>query len=102
MNMQLSLPIVGFFIVGLLTLQGCAQTAIRQPTSSQEDAPNSIRTLGPDQRFTTLASQTVAGRVRAQRAGQAVSILALSGGGADGAFGAGALVGLTRSTSRPQ
>ncbi len=31
-----------------------------------------------------------------------MSILALSGGGADGAFGAGALVGLTRSGLRPQ
>ena len=31
-----------------------------------------------------------------------MNILALSGGGADGAFGAGALVGLTRSASRPQ
>lgn len=102
MNMQLRLPIASLFIVGLLTLQGCAQSAIREPTSFQGDAPNLIRTLGPDQRFTTLASQSVAGRVRAQRAGQAVNILALSGGGADGAFGAGALVGLTRSTSRPQ
>ena len=37
-----------------------------------------------------------------QRAGQPVNILALSGGGADGAFGAGALVGLTRSALRPQ
>ena len=98
--MQLRFPIVLLFIG--LTLQGCAHTAIHEPTSSRGDAPNSIRTLGPDQRFTTLASQSVAGRVRAQRAGQAVSILALSGGGADGAFGAGALVGLTRSTSRPQ
>ena len=85
-----------------LALQGCAQTAIREAASSQADAPNAIRTLGPDQRFTTLPSQSVAGRVRAQRAGQPVNILALSGGGADGAFGAGALVGLTRSTSRPQ
>ena len=33
---------------------------------------------------------------------QPINILALSGGGADGAFGAGALVGLTRSASRPQ
>ena len=100
--MQLKLLLASVFILGLLTLQGCAQTAIREPTSSQGDAPNSIRTLGADQRFTTLASQSVAGRVRAQRPGQPVNILALSGGGADGAFGAGALVGLTRSTSRPQ
>jgi predicted acylesterase/phospholipase RssA len=99
--MQLKLPIAILFIG--LTLQGCAQTAIRgEPTSSQVDAPNAIRTLGPDQRFSTLSSQSVARRIRAQRAGQPVNILALSGGGADGAFGAGALVGLTRSALRPQ
>jgi predicted acylesterase/phospholipase RssA len=102
MNMQSRLLVAGLFLFSMLALQGCAQTAIREPTSSQDDTPNSIRTLGPDQRFTTLASESVAGRVRAQRAGQPVNILALSGGGADGAFGAGALVGLTRSISRPQ
>jgi predicted acylesterase/phospholipase RssA len=90
------------FSVGLLALQGCAQTAIRGPTASEEDAPISIRTLGADQRFSTLSSQSVARRVHTQRAGQPVNILALSGGGADGAFGAGALVGLSRSTLRPQ
>jgi predicted acylesterase/phospholipase RssA len=99
--MQLKLPIALLFSLGL-TLQGCAQTAIREPTSSQEDAPNAIRTLGPDQHFSTLTSQSVARRVLAQRAGQPINILALSGGGADGAFGAGALVGLTRSALRPQ
>src|SRR5271168_4113717 len=86
----------------LLALQGCARIAIREPTSSQRYAPNAIRTLGPDQRFSTLSSQSVARRVRAQRPGLPVNILALSGGGADGAFGAGALVGLTRSALRPQ
>ena len=98
--MQLKFPIAILFIC--LTLQGCAHTAFREPTSSQGDAPNAIRTLGPDQRFSTLPSESVARRVRAQRAGQPVNILALSGGGADGAFGAGALVGLTRSKLRPQ
>src|SRR6202167_287824 len=98
--MQLKFPIAILFIC--LTLQGCAHTAIREPTSSQEDAPNAIRTLGTDQRFSTLPAESVARRVRAQRAGQPVNILALSGGGADGAFGAGALVGLTRSALRPQ
>jgi predicted acylesterase/phospholipase RssA len=34
--------------------------------------------------------------------GEALNILAMSAGGADGAFSAGALVGLTRSGSRPQ
>jgi predicted acylesterase/phospholipase RssA len=87
--------------VSLLALQGCARIAIREPTSSQGEAPNAIRTLGPDQRFSTVSSESVARRLRAQRAGQLINILALSGGGADGAFGAGALVGLTRSASRP-
>jgi predicted acylesterase/phospholipase RssA len=99
--MKLRLPII-LLSASLLALQGCAHTAIRKPTSSQEDAPNAIRTLGVDQRFSTLPSESVARRVRAQRAGQPVNILALSGGGADGAFGAGALVGLTRSGLRPQ
>src|SRR5580693_4271505 len=88
--------------VSLLTLQGCAGIAIPEPTSAQGEAPNAIRTLAPDQRFSTLSSQSVARRVRAQRAGQPVDILALSGGGAAGAYGAGALVGLTRSGLRPQ
>jgi predicted acylesterase/phospholipase RssA len=100
--MKLKLPTLIVFGAGLLTLLGCAHTAIRQPTSSQGEAPNSIRTLGPDQRFLTLPSQSVARQVREERAGQPVNILALSGGGADGAFGAGALVGLTRSALRPQ
>jgi predicted acylesterase/phospholipase RssA len=88
--------------VSLLVLQGCARIAIREPTSASGEAPNAIRMLGPDQRFSTVSSQSVARHLRAQRAGQPVNILALSGGGADGAFGAGALVGLTRSASRPQ
>src|ERR1700729_2911772 len=100
--MQLKLPIAILSSLCLLTLLGCAQTAIRQPTSSEGQEPNAIRTLGPDQRFLTLPAESVARRVRAQRAGQPVNILALSGGGADGAFGAGALVGLARSASRPQ
>lgn len=100
--MQLRLLIAILFSVSLLALQGCAQTAIRVPASTQEEATISIRTLGADQHFSTVSSQSVARRVRTQRAGRPVNILALSGGGADGAFGAGALVGLTRSTLRPQ
>jgi predicted acylesterase/phospholipase RssA len=87
--------------MSLITLQGCAQIAIHDPTSAPGEAPNSIRTLGPDQRFSTISSQSVALRLRGQHAGLPINILALSGGGADGAFGAGALVGLTRSASRP-
>jgi predicted acylesterase/phospholipase RssA len=90
--------------VSLLWLQGCApQLVIREAKSSaQTDAPNAIRTLGADQRFSTLSAQSVAQRLHALRADEPVNILALSGGGVDGAFGAGALVGLTRSGLRPQ
>lgn len=77
--MQMKLPIAVLFSVAVLTLQGCAQTAIREATSSQEEAPNMIRTLGSDQRFSNLPSQSVARHVRAQRPGQPVNILALSG-----------------------
>ncbi len=100
--MKSRLRITFLFSVGLFALQGCAQTAIREPISSQGETPNAIRTLGVDQHFSTLTSESVARRIRSQRAGQPINILALSGGGADGAFGAGALVGLTRSALRPQ
>ncbi len=88
--------------VSLLTLQGCAPVAIREPAADQGEAPSAIRVLGADQRFSTVSSLSVARRLLSQRAGQPVNILALSGGGADGAFGAGALVGLTQSALRPQ
>jgi hypothetical protein len=42
------------------------------------------------------------GGIRKAAMGRRVAILALSGGGSNGAFGAGALVGLTRSGARPQ
>jgi predicted acylesterase/phospholipase RssA len=98
----IALRVAILFSVSLLTLPGCASTAIRVPTAAQGKAPNSIRTLGADQQFSTVSSQSVARGLLAQRAGQPVKVLALSGGGADGAFGAGALVGLTQSALRPQ
>jgi predicted acylesterase/phospholipase RssA len=86
-----------------LLLQGCAPLVIREAKSPAiSDAPNAIRTLGADRRFSTLSAQSVAKRLHALRADEPLNILALSGGGADGAFGAGALVGLSRSGSRPQ
>jgi hypothetical protein len=88
--------------VSLFSLQGCAPTPVVDAKAVQGEAPNSIRTLGPDQRFSTVSSDSVARRLRAARTEQPVSILALSGGGADGAFGAGALVGLTHTGLRPQ
>jgi len=65
------------------------------------DSPGGIRVLGADQRFATVSVQSVARRARTLRGEESISILALSGGGADGAFGAGALVGLTNAGARP-
>ena len=60
-----------------------------------------FRTLGSDHQFSELSSVTAAGQLRAAHAGKSVTILALSGGGAGGAFGAGAVAGLTRAGTRP-
>ncbi len=86
----------------LFALQGCAGIAalgLRPQTPS--NLTTTIRTLEPDHRFSDLPATTVAERVRAKYSGEPLNILALSGGGAAGAFGAGAVAGLTRSGLRP-
>jgi predicted acylesterase/phospholipase RssA len=60
-----------------------------------------FRTLGADHRFSELSSSAAAAHLRTLRGAEPLAILALSGGGAGGAFGAGALAGLTRSGARP-
>jgi predicted acylesterase/phospholipase RssA len=94
-------------LVCVLALQGCAGFVTSESTPSPHwqppvNRPVTIRTLGSDQRFSQLSSATVAERLRTLHAGEPLNILALSGGGAFGAFGAGAMVGLTRSGSRPE
>src|SRR6267154_1769933 len=87
-------------------LQGCAPVFMTAPSPSAAnaatDSPGGIRVLDADQRFATVSVQSVARRARTLRGEESISILALSGGGADGAFGAGALVGLTNAGARPQ
>src|ERR1700692_1924079 len=87
-------------------LQGCAPVFMTAPSRSAADvatdSPGGIRVLGADQRFAAVSVQSVARRARTLRGEESISILALSGGGADGAFGAGALVGLTNAGARPQ
>jgi predicted acylesterase/phospholipase RssA len=82
-----------------LVMQGCVGFVASEPPLDQ---PMTIRTLGSDGRFSRLSSASVAERLRALRGGEPLNILALSGGGAFGAFGAGALVGLTRSGTRAE
>jgi len=91
----------------LFALPGCAGLApspARLPVDERSTAnvPTTIRTLGVDRQFAQLASAAVAERLRLQDAQEPLNILALSGGGAAGAFGAGAIAGLTRSGARPE
>ena len=91
--------------LSLCGLEGCTPIVMRKPSPSLEaaaDSPGGIRVMGADQRFADVSIHSVARRAQDLRGGEPVTILALSGGGADGAFGAGALVGLTHAGARPK
>jgi hypothetical protein len=64
--------------------------------------PASVRILSADRRSLWTGSNQILSRLRAAASDGEVDILAISSGGAGGAFGAGALVGLTRKGTRPQ
>jgi hypothetical protein len=94
------------YVACLFALMGCASLGVREmrPSVDQQlssELPLTIRTLETDHRFLQLSSTAVAERLRTLHPGEPLNILALSGGGATGAFGAGAVAGLTRSGSRP-
>jgi hypothetical protein len=69
---------------------------------SSLEYPAPIRTLTRENRYAQIPSTSVVRQLQTNRPGEPIRILALSGGGAGGAFGAGALVGLTQSGQRPE
>ena len=90
------------FCICLVSLPGCVHLASREPSEALSDAsslefPAPIRTLTPDNRYVQIPSASIAQHLQTHLPGEPIRILALSGGGAGGAFGAGALVGLTQS-----
>jgi len=95
-------------ILGVLVLTGC-QTAPRRPAppeligaATPIGFPSSVRLVTTDLRtFTALAPDFFSG-IHAAATDGTVDILALSGGGSGGAYGAGALAGMTRAHARPQ
>jgi predicted acylesterase/phospholipase RssA len=102
-----SLAILLLCVICSFSLQGCAGVAVNGPRSSADgqppvNLPLTIRTLGTNLEFSKVPSAAVAERLHAMHAGETLNILALSGGGTDGAFGAGAVAGLTRSGGRPE
>jgi len=99
------LPLAMWCVIALLA--GCASLGPQLPTSTADELESDsvafgVRTLGDNGEFELLSSVEVARRLRAALGERPLSILALSSGGASGAFGAGALAGLTRSGTRPE
>jgi predicted acylesterase/phospholipase RssA len=91
----------------LATLTACASMGPALPTATPEELTSQevrlgVRTLTADGHFEVLPSTVVARRLDSRIGAQPLSVLALSGGGATGAFAAGALAGMTRSQTRPQ
>jgi predicted acylesterase/phospholipase RssA len=76
-------------------------TATAEELTSQEPQLG-VRTVNADGRFEVLPSAVVASRLEARFADQPTSVLALSGGGATGAFAAGALAGMSRAGVRTE
>jgi predicted acylesterase/phospholipase RssA len=94
-------------IVWPFALSGCAGLGARElrPSVDQQPPPGLptvIRTLDANRHFSQVSATVAAERLRAQHPGEPLNILALSGGGAASAFGAGAVAGLTRSGARPE
>ena len=103
---RVSLAVLPLCLSCLLVLEGCAGLALGESKSSvggrqPAELPMTFRTLGSDHQFSELSSVTAAEQLRATRAGKPLTILALSGGGTGGAFGAGAVAGLSRAGTRP-
>jgi len=88
-------------------LAGCASLGPQLPMEAADEVESEslafgVRTLGASGEFELVSSVEVARRLQAARGDRPLSILALSSGGASGAFGAGALAGLTTSGTRPE
>ena len=89
----------------VIFLAGCASLGPQLPMDPAGDSEtlsdvSGVRTLNANGEFETVPAQEVGRRLRAVLGERPMSILALSSGGASGAFGAGALVGATRAGNR--
>jgi len=95
-------------VLGVLTLLGCTALPRREapPTLFSSAAPlgfdADVRFLSTDRASVEAQSASGLQRLRTSSKDGIVRALVLSGGGAGGAFGAGALIGLSRRGDRPQ
>ena len=96
------------FIVGVWALVGCTASPRRDApptlfsTATPAGFPAEVRFLSSDRKSVEKQSAAALQRMRTSSQDGIVRALVLSGGGAGGAFGAGALVGLSRRHERPQ
>jgi len=95
-------------VLGVFALVGCTAIARREapPNLFSSAAPlgfdADVRFLSTDRASVETKSAAGLQRLRSSSKDGIVRALVLSGGGAGGAFGAGALVGLSRGHDRPQ
>ena len=94
-------------VFGVLALVGCALPRRDAPptlfsSATPVDFPADVRFLSTDRASVETKSTAALQRLRSSSKDGTVRALVLSGGGAGGAFGAGALVGLSRRQERPQ
>ncbi|HEY6515648.1 MAG TPA: patatin-like phospholipase family protein [Steroidobacteraceae bacterium] len=98
----------GLALLGaVLILAGCASLGPQLPMSgmdatASEELSFGVRTLDANGQFEILSSRAVARRLQSRFGSRPLTVLALSSGGANGAFGAGALAGVSRGGARPQ
>ena len=97
------------FVLGAFALVGCTALPRRDapPTLFSSATPvgfpaEEVRFLSTDRASVERKSTAALQRLRSSSKDGTVRALVLSGGGAGGAFGAGALVGLSRRQERPQ
>jgi len=94
-------------ILAALSIAACAGPARREHPIYWYDAappagfPETVRSVAEDRAAFERDAERFLARVRTASRGDAVNILALSGGGAGAAFGAGALTGLSNAGTRP-
>ena len=94
-------------VLGVLALGGCALPRRDAPptifgAATPVDFPADVRFLSTDRASVEAKSTAALQQLRSSAKDGMLRALVLSGGGAGGAFGAGALVGLSRRQARPQ
>jgi hypothetical protein len=91
-----------------LSIAACAGPARREhpiywyDTAPPAGFPESVRSVSENRASFEKDTQRFIAEVRRASEGGAVNVLALSGGGAGAAFGAGALTGLSKGGTRPR